>query len=189
VRVLRNYGSREKYVHEVKGFNSRLDPLQAAFLRVKLKYLGIWNAKRAAIAAQYTRRLAALSPSVERPHVHPAVEPVWHQYVIRCALRDHLKTHLAQCGIETMIHYPIPPHCQRAYEAFNHARFPITTALARTSLSLPIGTISEAEVEHVVQAIGQWVTASQVACVGRSKEADRNDELPASGHPDAVLQP
>jgi dTDP-4-amino-4,6-dideoxygalactose transaminase len=189
VRVLRNYGSREKSVHEVKGFNSRLDPLQAAFLRVKLKYLEHWNAKRAAIAAQYTRRLAALSPPVGLPHVHPAAEPVWHQYVIRCSLRDHLKTHLAQCGIETMIHYPIPPHRQQAYEEISRATFPITTALAHTSLSLPIGTTSEAEVEHVVQAIGQWVTAWRAACVGCSQEAYLNDALPTSGHPDAVLQP
>jgi len=156
VRILRNYGSREKYVHEVKGFNSRLDPLQAALLRVKLKYLDLWNARRGAVAAAYTRGLAPLSPPLILPAVHPDAEPVWHQYVIRCAERDSLRTHLARCGIETLVHYPIPPHCQQAYRDRRGARLPAAEDLAATSLSLPICIEPGEDVSYVVQSIRRW---------------------------------
>ena len=164
VRVLRNYGSREKYVHEVKGFNSRLDPLQAAFLRVKLKHLDVWNAGRSAVAAAYTRELAPLSPPLVLPAVHPDAEPVWHQYVVRCADRDGLRAHLARCGIETMVHYPIPPHRQRAYGDLRGARLRVAEDLAATSLSLPVCIEPGGDVAYVVQSIRGWIEEAFRAC-------------------------
>ncbi|MEM2591324.1 MAG: DegT/DnrJ/EryC1/StrS family aminotransferase [Thermofilaceae archaeon] len=157
VRALRNYGLREKYVHEVKGFNSRLDPLQAALLRVKLRYIDEWNRRRQEIAAIYTEALNPLSPAIVLPYIQPFVEPVWHQYVLRCAERDKLRTHLRENGIETMIHYPVPPHLQPGYKEYRGQRFSITEELARTSLSLPVGPeLSDGDVEYIVRSIGEW---------------------------------
>ena len=139
IRVLRNYGSREKYVNEVQGYNSRLDPAQAAALRVKLKVLDAWNARRAAVAARYTTALAGtgLAP----PAVPEWADPVWHIYVVQHAQRDVLQKALADAGIGTLIHYPIPPHLQRAYAHAGYVKgqFPIAERMANQLLSLPIG--------------------------------------------------
>jgi dTDP-4-amino-4,6-dideoxygalactose transaminase len=139
VRLLRNYGSRKKYYNEVKGFNSRLDSIQAAFLRVKLQHLEQWNKRRREIAAHYLRELA--TPELTLPAVAPGTDPVWHVFVVRHPERDALQTHLANAGIGTLIHYPVPPHLARAYRelGFQQGDFPITESLANTVLSLPIG--------------------------------------------------
>ncbi|MEM4297266.1 MAG: DegT/DnrJ/EryC1/StrS family aminotransferase [Nitrososphaerota archaeon] len=157
VRLLRNYGSREKYVHEVKGFNSRLDPLQAAFLRVKLRYIDEWNRRRQEIATIYTEVLNSFSPAIVLPYIQPFMEPVWHQYVLRCAYRDRLRSHLRESGIETLIHYPVPPHLQCGYKEYKGQRFPVAEELAKTSLSLPVGPeLSDEDVEYIVRSIGEW---------------------------------
>ena len=114
VRLLRNYGSRRKYHHEVAGQNSRLDEIQSAALRVKLPHLEAWNDRRRAIASYYSGELA--ESSVGLPQVAGTTDPVWHLYVITSAARDGLAQHLHRDGVETLIHYPVPPHRQAAYE-------------------------------------------------------------------------
>lgn len=138
VRVLRNYGSRIKYVNDVKGYNSRLDPVQAVVLRVKLRHLDEWNARRTAIAAHYTAELAGIG--LVLPEVPKWVEPVWHVYVVQHTERDRLQEALQKAGIGTLIHYPIPPHLQKAYCDAGYAagRFPIAESMANHLLSLPM---------------------------------------------------
>lgn len=140
VRVLRNYGSRKKYYNEVKGFNSRLDALQAALLRVKLMYLDEWNGRRRNVAAQYLKQLAGI-PGLELPTVAAEAEPVWHLFVIRHPHRDELQQYLSGSGIDTLIHYPVPAYLSEAYAEAGWKRgdFPVTEALAATVLSLPMG--------------------------------------------------
>ena len=154
LRVLRNYGSRVKYVNEVQGWNSRLDPLQAAILRVKLAHLDEWNARRAEIAALYLRELADCG--VVLPQVPDWAQPVWHLFVVRHPRRDDFQQRLAQAGIQTLIHYPIPPHRQAAYAGLGIApgTLPIAERLAAEVLSLPIGPhLSGAQAEQVVAAV------------------------------------
>jgi dTDP-4-amino-4,6-dideoxygalactose transaminase len=140
VRVLRNYGSRVKYYNEVKGFNSRLDELQAALLRVKLVKLDGWNARRRALAAQYLKALRDI-PDLTLPYVPEWAEPVWHLFVVQHPQRDALQKHLVGAGIGTLIHYPIPPHLSDAYadEGWVAGDLPITEIMAGRTLSLPIG--------------------------------------------------
>jgi dTDP-4-amino-4,6-dideoxygalactose transaminase len=140
VRVLRNYGSRVKYVNEVKGYNSRLDELQAALLRVKLRHLDEWNSRRARIAAEYTRALDGL-PALEVPRVPDWAGPVWHLYVVRVREREEVQRCLAERGIATVLHYPIPPHLQEAYASMKLPRgsYPVSERLSDEVLSLPIG--------------------------------------------------
>lgn len=138
IRTLRNYGSKEKYVNEVKGVNSRLDPLQAAVLRVKLKVLDDWADRRCRIANLYTEGLAADS-ELTLPHVPDWADPVWHLYVIRTAIRGALQARLTEAGIGTLIHYPIPPHRQEAFNGKLNYRLPIAERLSEEVLSLPIG--------------------------------------------------
>ena len=139
IKVLRNYGSRIKYVNETQGYNSRLDPIQAAVLEVKLRHLDDWNARRAALAGRYSEGLAG-SP-YGRPHVPEWADPAWHLYVIRTPRREALQAHLAGRGVGTLVHYPIPPHLQQAYAGLGHGRghFPIAEAMADDVLSLPMG--------------------------------------------------
>jgi dTDP-4-amino-4,6-dideoxygalactose transaminase len=154
VRVLRNYGSRVKYVNEVKGWNSRLDPVQAVVLRVKLRYLDEWNARRTAIAARYTAELAGTG--LVLPTVPEWADPIWHQYVVQYAERDSLQKALKVAGIGTQIHYPIPPHLQNAYQNLGYAagRFPIAESMANRLLSLPIGPqLDDASVTAVIEAL------------------------------------
>jgi dTDP-4-amino-4,6-dideoxygalactose transaminase len=140
IRILRNYGSRVKYYNEVKGFNSRLDPLQAAFLRVKLKHLEEWNERRVRIVEFYLETLAGV-PGLVLPWVPEGIRPAWHLFVIRHTQRDALQKHLTQAGIGTLIHYPVPPHLSEAYSnlGYHPGNFPITEELANMVLSLPIG--------------------------------------------------
>lgn len=139
IRVLRNYGSRVKYVHEVEGVNSRLDEIQAAVLRVKLGRLDEWNARRRAVAAVYDAALA--DSGAVLPHVPEWAEPVWHLYVVRVPGRDALQRALAEQGIGTLVHYPTPPHLQGAYRSLGMGpgTFPISEEIHREVLSLPMG--------------------------------------------------
>ena len=157
VRTLRNYGSRVKYHNEYLGLNSRLDELQAAFLRVKLPYLISDNAKRRIIADTYRKEITRddiVMPSVafeEESHV-------WHQFVIRSKYRDVLAAHLASRGIQTQIHYPVPPHHQLCYrEVLEVARLPMTEALHSEVLSLPIGpALAPNQVRAVIDGMNSW---------------------------------
>jgi dTDP-4-amino-4,6-dideoxygalactose transaminase len=154
VRVLRNYGSRVKYVNEVKGCNSRLDPVQAAVLRVKLKYLDEWNARRTTIAARYTAELAGAE--LVLPEAPTWAEPVWHLYVVQHAKRDSLQKALQEAGIGTQIHYPIPPHLQMAYRDAGYAagRYPIAESMAHRLISLPMGPqLDDAGVAATIDAL------------------------------------
>jgi dTDP-4-amino-4,6-dideoxygalactose transaminase len=155
VRVLRNYGSRVKYFNEVKGFNSRLDPLQAAFLRVKLNHLTEWNSRRKTLAGRYMEALADV-PDLTLPHVPEWADPSWHLFVVRHPQRDALQKHLSAQGIGTLIHYPIPPHLSEAYRELGYKQgdFPITESIHRTVLSLPMGPhLSAEQLERVVEGI------------------------------------
>lgn len=154
IRVLRNYGSRVKYINEVQGYNSRLDPIQAAVLRVKLKHLDEWNARRAKIAARYHAELA--NTEFVLPVVPEWADPAWHLYVIRTSQRGVLQTHLTESGIGSLIHYPIPPHLQQAYANLGYklGDFPRAETLANEVLSLPMGPqLSHAEVDAVIAAL------------------------------------
>jgi dTDP-4-amino-4,6-dideoxygalactose transaminase len=139
VALLRNYGSSQKYVNEEAGVNSRLDPIQAVVLRVKLGVLDEWTERRRAVATAYTKGLAKSGLIV--PHVPEWAEPVWHLYVVRTSDRDALQGRMTKAGIGTLIHYPIPPHMQAAYtnmEILPDA-FPLARDLASEVLSLPMG--------------------------------------------------
>lgn len=140
VRHFRNYGSSEKYVHDAAGINSRLDELQAAFLRVKLRHLDEWNQRRRNLALTYSELLSTCLVDA-LPFVPTWAEPVWHLFVIRERRREKLKRYLDQCNIGCMVHYPFPPHLQKAYASLGipAGTFPITEKLAQEVLSLPIG--------------------------------------------------
>lgn len=154
IRVLRNYGSRVKYVNEVQGYNSRLDPLQAAILRVKLAHLDEWNARRSVVAQRYQQDLAGCGWTL--PYVPPWSEPVWHLYVVQHPLRDALQRALTDAGVGTLIHYPIPPHRQQAFSQFGWSlgAFPLAERMAAEVLSLPIGPhLSNAQTEEVIKHV------------------------------------
>ena len=155
VRKLRNYGSTIKYEHELSGYNSRLDELQAAFLRVKLAALDEWNLSRKEIALQYTKMLGGAD--IILPHTPVFADPVWHLYVIRSKRRNELKSYLEERGINTVIHYPIPPHRQACYSDFENVNLPIADRLAREVLSLPISpTITHQQVEYIGRVINKF---------------------------------
>ena len=154
ISTLRNYGSRVKYVNEEQGVNSRLDPIQAAVLGVKLLHLDDWTEARRTLARRYS---AALT-SVNTPHVPDWANPAWHLYVVRHSKRDALQQTLAAEGISTMIHYPIPPHLQAAYADCGYAKgvFPLAEGFADDMLSLPIGPqMSHADQDRVIDAVNR----------------------------------
>lgn len=160
VSMLRNYGSKVKYVNELAGYNSRLDPIQAAVLRVKLAYLDEWNERRRLVAGLYLKQLA--NTGLTLPHVPEWGEPVWHLFVIRSSRRDQLQKHLESQGIATLIHYPIPPHRQQAYAemGLQEGSLPISEAIHREVLSLPIGPhLNMEQVGRVVEAIQSFAWA------------------------------
>ncbi len=155
VRLLRNYGSREKYIHEVPGVNSRLDEMQAAVLRVKLRHLEEWNRRRKEAARLYLEELAAI-PDLLLPRVPSHADPAWHLFVLRHAERDRLQSHLRAWGVETLIHYPVPPHRSPAYRALGlrPEDYPVAEKLSRSVLSLPMGPHLTPEMQRqVVSAI------------------------------------
>jgi dTDP-3-amino-3,4,6-trideoxy-alpha-D-glucose transaminase len=157
LRRLRNYGSEQKYHHLELGSNSRLDELQAAVLRVKLRRFDETAARRSDIALRY--RIGLATDALELPHVAAGTEPSWHLFVVRTPRRDELREHLAARGIETVIHYPIPPHRQLAYAntAVAAAHLPVTDRAAAEVLSLPIGPhLDRASVAAVIDAVDEF---------------------------------
>ena len=158
LRMLRNYGSQIKYKNELKGFNSRLDELQAAFLSVKLTKITQWNEQRKALAAIYQAGLQQLS-FLTLPFVPEWADPVWHVYVVRCAQRDAMQQHLQTAGIGTVIHYPIPPHLQGAYAELNltQGSFPVSEKIHSEIISLPLDPyLSVADARRVVEVMQQF---------------------------------
>lgn len=154
VRMLRNYGSREKYRNEIRGVNSRLDPIQAAILRVKLRHLDDWNQRRQSIARLYSEKLAAEN-GLTKPESQEWADPVCHLYVVRHPARDSFQAGLAERGVETLIHYPIAPYMQPAYSdrGWTESAFPRAGAMCRSILSLPIGPhLTKAHAQHVVDS-------------------------------------
>ncbi len=154
VRRLGNYGSGKKYYNAERGMNSRLDPVQAAVLRVKLAHLDAWNERRKEIVALYATGLR--ETALIRPAVPAWADPVWHLYVVRSAHRDELKNRLTDAGIGTLIHYPLPPHMQEAYSDLGIApdELPVARQLADEVLSIPIGPhLDVASAQKVVNAI------------------------------------
>jgi dTDP-4-amino-4,6-dideoxygalactose transaminase len=157
VRTLRNYGSKKKYHNDCQGYNSRMDELQAAFLRVKLKRLDEWNSGRRAIAARYLNELGEMT-ALKLPFVPKWAEPVWHIFALRHPRRDELQDSLAKVGIGTLVHYPIPPHLSGAYAkaGWKLGDFPIAEEIAKAELSLPIGPHLEPKGQEIaIQAIRQ----------------------------------
>jgi dTDP-4-amino-4,6-dideoxygalactose transaminase len=160
VNALRNYGSRIKYENEIKGFNSRLDPLQAAVLSVKLQHLDSWNNRRSQIAKRYLNELKDLPislPKIDENSIH-----AWHLFVIRTKTRNELQKYLHINNIATLIHYPIPPHLQPAYSDlnYNNGAFPKAEILANEILSIPIGPhLSNDDVTYVIAHMKKFYDA------------------------------
>ena len=152
IRALRNYGSHKKYHNLYKGYNSRLDELQAALLRIKLPALDACNARRGEIAARYLAELYAselILPSVGCGNTH-----VWHIFAVRSAKRDDLQKYLAENGISTMIHYPVPPHRQPAYSEWEEHHYPVSEQIHREILSLPMSpAMTDAEIDFVIERL------------------------------------
>jgi dTDP-4-amino-4,6-dideoxygalactose transaminase len=158
IAILRNYGSEVKYHNEFTGYNMRLDELQAAFLNVKLNYLNEWTTARQMICKRYDNELVGTGDLI-LPHVHPDATHVYHLYVIRTKHRDHLQEYLSKRGIGTMIHYPIPPHLQKAYSylVFTRGAFPYAEEIADTCLSLPVWPgMTQQQLDMVITYIQEY---------------------------------
>lgn len=154
IRLLRNYGSAVKYENQLKGVNSRLDPIQAAVLNVKLATLDAATARRQRIARRYSE--AFFAAGLDAPHVPDWAEPVWHLYVLRHPDRAAFRRRLTDAGIGTVIHYPIPPHLQEAYADAGYARgsFPLTEGLAGDVLSLPMCPAqTDEQTDYVIDSV------------------------------------
>lgn len=155
IACLRNYGSIEKYRHVEKGINSRLDEIQAAVLRVKLKYLDIDNEKRRKISLRY--RSEIVNNKILLPVASEELQHVWHLFVIRSRNRDLFQAYLQKNSIETQVHYPIPPHKQEAFAEYASKRLPVTEIIHKEVLSLPISPImSEEEIGHVINMVNNY---------------------------------
>ncbi|NWG04145.1 MAG: DegT/DnrJ/EryC1/StrS family aminotransferase [Syntrophaceae bacterium] len=163
VRLLREYGWRQRYISEILGLNSRLDELQATILRVKLKHLDQWNEERRKKAKIYTERLTSLG--IVCPSEKAGALPVYHLYVIRTEKRDALQMFLKAKGIETLVHYPIPIHLQNAYKGLGYRKgdLPVTEQCASEILSLPLfPELKEDEIERVVESIRSFMKAASI---------------------------
>ncbi|MCS7083162.1 MAG: DegT/DnrJ/EryC1/StrS family aminotransferase [Bacteroidetes bacterium] len=158
IKMLRNYGSKIKYFHDIIGFNMRMDPIQAAILRVKLRYLDKWNEHRTIIANIYNNEFQHVD-NIVPPKSEKWAKHAWHLYVIRNNNRDKLKDYLLSKGIECLIHYPIPPYRQKAYSNLDiHFDSSITDKISHEILSLPIGPhLNENQIEEVVKNIKKFV--------------------------------
>ncbi len=162
IRALGNYGSKKKYINDYRGLNSRLDEIQASFLNVKLKYLDLENDRRREIATYYCNNI--INPRISLPcsdHLQKTAchdrSHVWHLFVIRCSKRDRLQKFLTEQGIQTLIHYPIPPHKQTAYLEWNSLCFPITEKIHNEALSLPISIqLSDVDIDVIVDKINGY---------------------------------
>lgn len=160
LRALRNYGSHEKYKNLYQGVNSRLDEIQAALLSVKLKYLDEQTARRREIARLYLEGID--NPAIQLPQYANEEQHVWHLFVIRCEQRAALQQHLSECGVQTLIHYPIPPHQQQAYPQWNSMRLPLTERIHQEVLSLPMGpTLSCDDASRVIDACNRFAVDNQ----------------------------
>lgn len=158
MRALANYGSQQKYVNQYKGLNSRLDEIQAAVLGIKLKYLDAENTKRREIARYYHDTIS--NPKIILPAIDDALtnlSHVWHLFVIRTKDRQKLQQYLTENGIQTLIHYPIPPHRQEAYKEYSHLSFPITEQIHEEVLSLPISPVlTNDEIEKIITTLNNY---------------------------------
>lgn len=156
IRALANYGSNQKYINIYRGINSRLDEIQAAVLNVKLKYIDEENQVRRNIAKEYLRGINNEKLILPEAPLDEA-EHVWHLFVIRTENRDHLHNYLSENGVQTLIHYPLPPHKQKAYKEWNKLSFPITEKIHSEVLSLPMSPVlTGKEVEKVISVINQY---------------------------------
>lgn len=158
--MLRNYGQKQKYQHLVKGYNSRLDTIQAAVLRVKLKYLDEANEARRKSAKLYSSLLENVSDRISIPKEMPGLKHVWHLYVIRTDRRDALQEHLKKSGVSTGIHYPIPIHLQPAFSDLDYKKgdLPVTEKISDEILSLPMYPgLEQGQIEYVAQKINEFI--------------------------------
>jgi dTDP-4-amino-4,6-dideoxygalactose transaminase len=154
--MLRNYGQSKRYYHDIIGINSRLDEMQAAILTSRMEYLNVWNKRRREIASLYTREFASFSDVLRVPAIHADNEHVFHLYVIQVEERDQLQTYLLEQGIQTLIHYPIPAHLQKAYACLGYqtGSLPVSEHIASRILSLPIyPELEDEQVKLVVEAV------------------------------------
>jgi dTDP-4-amino-4,6-dideoxygalactose transaminase len=155
IKALRNYGSRVKYENLYKGFNSRLDEIQAAVLNVKLLFLDADNQRRREIAKYYCENIR--NERVILPNVHDEDAHIWHLFVVRTDNRNKFQEYMKEAGVQTAIHYPISPHKQPAYAEWNHLSFPITEKIHREVISLPISPVMiDNEVKKVVTAVNEY---------------------------------
>ncbi len=155
LKALRNYGSHKKYENLYQGVNSRLDEIQAAMLRVKLPYLEAETIRRQQIAQAY--RSGITNPLVTLPNVINELAHVWHLFVVRCEEREALQAYLAEQGVQTLIHYPIPPHKQQAYQQYAEMHLPLTEQIHQQVLSIPLDpTMSDAAVKQVIAAMNEF---------------------------------
>ncbi|CAM3522684.1 DegT/DnrJ/EryC1/StrS aminotransferase [Flavobacterium saliperosum S13] len=155
IKSLSNYGSQQKYYNDYLGFNSRLDELQAAFLRIKLPHLNAENDKRRIIAKRYLSEIK--NDKIILPFQEGSDNHVFHLFVIRTPKRDELQQYLSENGIQTMIHYPIAPHKQKAMKDYHHLSFPITEQIHREVLSLPMSSVlKEGEVTHIIKILNAY---------------------------------
>ena len=155
IRALGNYGSSEKYVSDYKGRNSRIDELQAAFLQVKLKYLNSDNARRQQIGRRYEQEIS--NPLIWLPRPMGDGENVYHLFPVFSAERDALQQYLVEHGVETLVHYPVPPHRQKCYSEWNNLSLPITEQLSREELSLPMSPVlTDEEVSEVIRLVNEF---------------------------------
>ncbi|HEU4573728.1 MAG TPA: DegT/DnrJ/EryC1/StrS family aminotransferase [Chitinophagaceae bacterium] len=155
IRAVANYGSKVKYVNDYQGQNSRLDEIQAAVLDVKLRHLEEDNLRRRAVANRYLTEIR--NPAIILPHVVQQEGHVWHLFVVRTTDREKLQQYLLDNGIQTLVHYPIPPHKQKAYTAWNDLRFPITEKIHQEVLSLPMSPVlTDDEVMKIVQDLNKF---------------------------------
>lgn len=159
ITFLRNYGSEVKYYNEMQGVNSRLDEMQAALLRVKIPYLDADNQRRQVIARRFLSEIT--NPDVQLPPAETWDQDAWHLFVVRHPRRELFMKALQERGVQTMIHYPVPPHKQKAYQEYNHLSFPLTEQLHREVVSLPLyPTLTDEEVDQVIAAVNACYISS-----------------------------
>jgi dTDP-4-amino-4,6-dideoxygalactose transaminase len=156
IKMLRDHGQERKYIHKIEGYNGRLDAIQCAFLRIKLRHLEAWNSRRRELALQYNQEFAHHCPQVLTPTIQPWAKSVFHLYVVRVKNRAGLMQELANQGIACGLHYPVPLHLQEAYQHLGLAKgnFPSTETLAEEILSLPMHPhLADSDIQRVVHAI------------------------------------
>jgi dTDP-4-amino-4,6-dideoxygalactose transaminase len=166
VRVLRDHGQARKYYHEMEGYNGRLDSIQAGILRIKLRHLASWNENRRECASRYQDLLGAVQEVITLPHAPSWAKAVYHLYVVRVQKRDQLQKHLADAGIGTGIHYPIPLHLQKAYRNLGYRKgdFPVSEGAAVGALSLPMFPgLGHVQQERIVQQVLEFLCAATSA--------------------------